>query len=567
MAYSIIGIDFGTSTTVVNVKNYYEGMQENECHTLSINGHPLLPTVIFERIDDGRMFYGFDAISERDNGSNGIFHQNFKMDLINNDDQIREKAKLLVKEFIKYLYSEFDKQKSFLHVFPSTKTYISYPAKWAPDIVSFMKNCVVEAGFGDENTVFGETEPTAAVYAAFENHSTQLKQQRLIVQNEPLNVMMLDMGAGTSDIAIFKFKVDNENNFSIGYNNQIVTYPSVNNRSLCGGREIDALLSKYLMDYVRGAIKTEYSGFTNQIEKSISQSVKIWKEANISPKLTANGTVDTIPAFLTMYKSIGVLQDKPFRPINRSTFEDLISNFKEQLYNLIKGSIEKATEIITGLEGPEDIDLVILTGGHSNWYFIEKYFKEGIKINESQEIKFQKIIDNNHRFIHEERPQETVANGLIYHDLNFDIAHTSSNNIWIKLSINNQESEVMELLGALEPIPISKNAPEFSMTIHDSTYTEKKAKVKYHLYVGETIETAVCTSGEVEFDINDFLLAILGTPFRLIGDLLGEPDAFEDTYRIIVKTGLAINEDGSGTLSIKCSSTYNTDVEPIIIKI
>jgi molecular chaperone DnaK (HSP70) len=147
-----------------------------------------------------------------------------------------------------------------------------------------MKECAIAAGFGTEANVFGETEPTAAIFSTFVNHSDEIYENKLVVQELPINVMMLDMGAGTSDVTIFKLKVDKNNKFFVGYENQIITYPSVDNTYLCGGREIDKLLSEYVMNYVRNAVKPEYASLTSIIEKQSLREVKTGKKA-VSPLL------------------------------------------------------------------------------------------------------------------------------------------------------------------------------------------------------------------------------------------------------------------------------------------
>ena len=66
--YSIIGIDFGTSATVVKIKNYYDGMSKGDSQSLTIGGSPTIPTQVFIR-NDGQYFYGGEVESEVQAGS------------------------------------------------------------------------------------------------------------------------------------------------------------------------------------------------------------------------------------------------------------------------------------------------------------------------------------------------------------------------------------------------------------------------------------------------------------------------------------------------------------------
>ncbi|KAA6318678.1 hypothetical protein EZS27_031344 [termite gut metagenome] len=254
MNYTIIGIDFGTSTTVVKVKHYCEGMNPKDCQPLTFyKGNSCLPTLVFEDTG-GQLYFGYDAEAQASAGTEGTLYKNFKMDLIGNNEQQTTKGKKLIKEFFKYIYSEFNQSRHRLNVYPTIKTYVSYPAKWTPETRSLMKQCAIDAGFGTESNVSGESEPTAAIYASIAIHLEELQKEHIVIKNQPINVMMIDMGAGTSDIAIFKFRMDNNNKPVI---DDLITYPTVDNVYLCGGREIDRLLGDHLSDYVKRMSKND----------------------------------------------------------------------------------------------------------------------------------------------------------------------------------------------------------------------------------------------------------------------------------------------------------------------
>ena len=362
--YSIIGIDFGTSTTVMTVKNYYPGMNRNDCHPIIVQKMPSIPTLVFER-EDGACFFGKDVDSEILAGSKGCVHTNFKMDLISPSSETRQTAQRVTRLFFKFLYEQFSRQREFLQVSPSIKTYLSYPAKWTPDVIGFMKQCAIDAGFGDKNSVFGETEPTAAIFASLVHNETALKQG-IIARNVPLNVLMLDMGAGTTDVTVFKLFADGEGRISIGQDGQIISHPSIDNPYHCGGREIDGFLAAYNEDYLKKVINGP--NIPEGLIKLNREGVKEWKEVTVSQRLAKESAVP-IPGYLSTtlnaLSQFGMTSSQPYPDIDRSVFESLTKEHWSQLRTLLLDAIAKASTVINNLNGPEDIDLLVVTGGHS----------------------------------------------------------------------------------------------------------------------------------------------------------------------------------------------------------
>lgn len=104
MATRIIGIDFGTSTTVVRVHNVGVG---NRIVPLTVNGCRTIPTIAFQKKDSDEIYYGYDAKAEIDSMHEGVVYENFKMNLISNDDAKREQAVILTQGFLKYVYSKY----------------------------------------------------------------------------------------------------------------------------------------------------------------------------------------------------------------------------------------------------------------------------------------------------------------------------------------------------------------------------------------------------------------------------------------------------------------------------
>ena len=134
----IIGIDFGTSTSVIRVKRYNNGQPVDDRlseKALLFGNIPMVSTVV-QRTDKGT-YYGYDAlISKR---SETLF-QNFKVDLENPDPVRRQEARVLTDEFFVYMAKEYRSQSEGGHFgdFDDAEhAIVSYPVKWCDETKAF----------------------------------------------------------------------------------------------------------------------------------------------------------------------------------------------------------------------------------------------------------------------------------------------------------------------------------------------------------------------------------------------------------------------------------------------
>ena len=90
-----------------------------------------------------------------------------------------------------------------------------------------------------------EWRHTAAAVASFNEREQELKRAGLYFADTTYKAMMVDMGAGTTDIVLFEYRIENG---KLHINNP-VTYPTAESTRLCGGREIDDILSEFCIGY------------------------------------------------------------------------------------------------------------------------------------------------------------------------------------------------------------------------------------------------------------------------------------------------------------------------------
>lgn len=402
MTERIVGIDFGTSTSVIRVKRYENGIPVGDTNLVlpvTFNmGSTVVPTLIKETAS-GKS-YGYDAQIHKRNSTT---YQNFKVNLESNDPEKREEARRLTRDFFTYLAKVYNEQSAGGYLGDNTdkvRTLISYPVKWSDETKKFMIETAKEAGFSN---VEGMDEAQAAISAVLVQNVEHFEKYGYLDGVGSVNIMLIDMGAGTTDLVLCKYYVK-EKKTEI-----ICTWPKEGN-ILFGGKEVDEILRGYIESKLP---EQESEGI---LRRCGLEKFKEWKENLISPALKKNESVDEFSELDMLIDMIGTEAED--YTVNRAVFEEQAKNYLGKFTTLINGCIEESKT------DAGDIDLVILTGGHSQWYFVEEILSG--KMKTFGEISLKKVLQDNNRIIPIIRPQETVAMGLVYSELKQELVVATS---------------------------------------------------------------------------------------------------------------------------------------------
>ncbi len=488
----VIGIDFGTSASVIKVKTYIDGKPVNDrvfTEYVLFDGSVTVPTLVFET-GEGRFLCGHEVNSVAEKG---VLYSNFKMDLISKEEQKRVKAEFLILKFFEYLYKTYCDQKVFfncknIEAESNTsvnecvveKTYVSYPAKWPQNIREMMMEIAEKAGF---KNVYGCDEPTAAIHTVMVQEVDRIQENRLLLPGQAAYILMIDMGAGTTDLALCKYTLDGNTELEIP-----VTWPTADNETFLGGREIDYKLCDYMMNYLQSGGVPKMKSFASAQNL---RNIKTWKEAVVSPNLSRNQQAGE-PGFLTLYKEMLPYDFPDFPTIGRENFEDLISDIIIQFSKLVRQCIEEGQKLDKGFNGAEDIDFVILTGGHSQWYFLHDILLGKPFFGEYERIYIPKVQAEPQRLIKLSKPQETVALGLVYQPMNVDIKRCSSNSVWVQFEIDDYKSTVEKVLDFGDVLPFFK---DYTCKIDvKQSFFQTSNLLKCVKYCGRSMDTAISSS-------------------------------------------------------------------------
>ena len=428
----IIGIDFGTSTSVIRVKSYQQNGQpiNSKLDTKAVtfnNGVTTVPTLV-QRVNDA-FYFGHDAKVAKKGAE---LFRNFKLDLQSADAEKKEEAKKLTKEFFKYLYKEYHAQANGGHlgsIEEEESTIVSYPVKWNNETREFMLQAAKEAGF---ITVTGMDEAEAAIRAVTVQCEDLLKQKRYLVQNNPVNILLIDMGAGTTDLVLCRFTPGEKPK------NEIITTWPKEGDLLFGGRETDEILKDYISGYIPDAFRKMLAP-----NLEANGTYKAWKEELVSPSLLAGNGVTEFSAADTLLQMMGSELDEFC--LDRKEFENTAKNYLNSFPKLINGCLKSA-----GING-DQIDLVITTGGHSQWYFVKEFLSG--KMSEFESVNLNRIKSDPNRIIGVSLPQETVALGLAYSGISSSFVaedDTQQKAEETKNASEDEKVEKVENLGSLE---------------------------------------------------------------------------------------------------------------------
>lgn len=351
-----IGIDFGTTTSAV----YYANYMDDHTVTGSFLFFPgstsnYVPSLIYETEELGEPLFGWDA---QDHGKNdpGHLHSYFKMDLL--DPKKADEAKRLTRLFFKYLYDTYQKRNIQISVQNTgtvkTSTVVTYPVRFSKRQQNILKKAAEDAGFPNVTMV---TESESAMWYASTTQSGESEQLFSGLGKREITVMSIDMGAGTTDISVFEFDCSSKTVISLlGYSKDA----GIN----FGGREIDLLLA----DFYERKIGPELcealgDGDTSLGKRVLLRDTCLFKETTISKDLNAEKAMKAVPgSFIpTILCNPGIYNSLL---LDRELFEDILGDYLKQFPALIKNALQNAGR------KAGDVDLVVLTGGHSVWYFI-----------------------------------------------------------------------------------------------------------------------------------------------------------------------------------------------------
>lgn len=452
----IIGVDFGTSTSVIRVKRYENGNpigEKLETKEVIFGGNgAMVPTLIMKKDDDPSVcYFGFEAQQKKKKFSN--FHS-FKMDLESCDPSVRAQARLLTEEFYGYLAKQYKSQSEGGHLGnPGDKerTIISYPVKWSEETKNFMLETAKKAGFPN---VAGMDEAQAAIQAVIVMSTDHLQKHGLLKNGVGANILLIDMGAGTTDLVLARYVPGDKPKTEV-----LNTWPKSGEIQF-GGREIDNLLQNFF----RGLLDEDDAEMV--FRRIGSDKFKSWKEETVSPALRKSDSVSDFEVFDSCIEMMGV--DMEDYCLDRTAFENCLADYLKQFPVLIDGCLQNV-----GMSG-SDVDLVIVTGGHSQWYFVDEMLSG--RMPQFGALNLPKIQENPARIIPISRPQETVALGLAYSGIHFDLSASTAddvqdrkkvmeNHVHTLHAVKEQKHDQTKEAGQKEPVhthtdSVGQSAPE-----------------------------------------------------------------------------------------------------------
>ncbi|WP_257252402.1 Hsp70 family protein [Endozoicomonas sp. SESOKO3] len=286
--HTYVGIDFGTSTTVVSIAYFDWQEKQIRTRTLELNQKlcdgaiytsDKIPTMLAWHNDQLFVGEGANQLRLKKTKGKNIWYA-FKMDLGKKNQYLyagselaNSKMKLLngrdaTTIFFKYLYQQIQR---FVRKndYPESTCYsISIPASFEPDQRQDMLDALKANQFEFHERAFID-EPNAAFLSYISD--PELQQSIHLSDEFNANLLVFDYGAGTCDISIMEIGVDNNQFRSSNL--------AISRFDYLGGREIDRLIAN---DILYPQLLSE-----NQLDDSFFTTSEIRKY--ILPKLERYG--------------------------------------------------------------------------------------------------------------------------------------------------------------------------------------------------------------------------------------------------------------------------------------
>jgi molecular chaperone DnaK (HSP70) len=463
-----VGIDFGTSTSAIFFKDYYADgrpCDPGDAEPVMFGKAPTVSTVVLTD-PEGYTHYGEEAEARKEDYPD-LLRSEFKMDLLKTEDpELSSRAEKLTRTFLEHLHETYRRQTVTIgdaRVLEE-QALISYPAKWPGPVRQMMVEAAEKAGFKNAR---GMLEPEAAMryFSSIRTSEYEkLERRGIITEGRALNVLLIDMGAGTTDLVLYRYVPGEEIAVQ-------TFWPPVDRAERgrhLGGREIDEQLFARVIESALPEGWLESLG--EEWVADWRQKTKVWKETVLSPELLKDdGRVDYLPAFITRQLR-RERHESPKINLDRKRFESLFGDYLRALSSLIDELIDRAKSSRC-IEGGEDIDLIILTGGHSQWYFVEEMLAD--KRAGVRGPSLRTIHKEPDRILKGPHPQQTVARGMALSGMPVRVSRAAANNAWLKIKLGEKEIEPIQIQSAGDRLPTSKqlystvdyNLPSFDATM------------------------------------------------------------------------------------------------------
>lgn len=379
-----IGIDFGTSNSCVAYATYLDrgyGDVEpeplNRPEVITFANKDTLPTVVFlGKGTDQPPLFGEPA-DEKSPFYPELTRSGFKLRL--GHPQHGREAFLLAKQFLQHLRKRvaevvpLDKKDANIRI----ETVVGHPVQWSADQREETRRAAVEAGFPNVRL---EEESMAALYSHLCDDVDGKKPK------PGSRVLMVDMGGGTTDFAFLQLAMqEGERPVSI----PVDPAPSVpawgGGRRSYGGRDLDQLI----LDYLTRDWEPE---LVRQYRQALMREVRRFKEG-FSARLNEGGEE---------HESLFLIGDEARQVrLTKAEFEEIAGEYIAHFEVLLRGALAEAKL------APRQVTHLILTGGHSRWYFVDETLK---RVLSHLSVEQRTILRHPH-------PEQSVARGLAYDTL------------------------------------------------------------------------------------------------------------------------------------------------------
>lgn len=409
---TFVGIDFGTSTTVVSFATLGDdnlvAVDTLAAHQFTRQGGTItsdkIPTVIAFSRRDQEIYIGQGAADlkfqlergkfiwysfKMELGANELYHKSVMVDQPGFADIRTPQDAATV--FFTYLKSQIDSRLRELNLPSRVAWAVSIPASFEANQRQDLITALQRASIAVADTQCLIDEPNAAVLSVLQHWQSDDGPPVQVPEHRPLNILVFDFGAGTCDISVLEIGLDR-----VAYYSKNL---SISRFEALGGDDVDAAVAlKILLPQfqAQGLVVDDLSlrqkkedvlpqllkaAETLKIElcRDISFHQSAGSDTTLLPALAGSASTKQLAAPLTISLSPTERYTVPRPTASYAQFEEVMSTFLDEdcdreilhgktflsIFEPIGSALEKAA-----LER-DDIDHVLLVGGSAKNPYVQ----------------------------------------------------------------------------------------------------------------------------------------------------------------------------------------------------